>query len=115
MKTSLNLLAAFVATTAMTFLSGCGGSDEPAADTPTGQQSAEETGEKDHGHPHGGHGAGPHDGTLADWGGGKYHVEFTVDHDKKESIVYVLDGDENSPFPMVLSPIHSRVGSNGLS
>ena len=27
------------------------------------------------------HGAGPHNGTLADWGGGKFQVEFTVDHD----------------------------------
>jgi len=58
----------------------------------------------DHGHSHDddhhGHGAGPHDGTLADWGGGKYHVEFTVDHDKKETVIYVLGSDEKTPAPV---------------
>jgi len=59
----------------------------------------------DHGHKHDGehdheHGAGPHDGTLADWGGGKYHVEFTVDHDKKETVVYVLGADMKTPSPV---------------
>ncbi len=58
-----------------------------------------------HGHPHEGdghaaHGAGPHDGTLADWGGGKYHVEFTVDHDTKETVVYVLGSDEKTATPV---------------
>lgn len=52
------------------------------------------------GHTHGGHGAGPHEGTLADWGGGKYHVEFTVDHDKKKATVYVLGSDEKTPAPV---------------
>lgn len=58
---------------------------------------------KDHGHSHDDdhhHGAGPHDGTLADWGGGKYHVEFTVDHDKKEAVIYVFGGDEKTPAPV---------------
>ena len=50
--------------------------------------------------PHGGHGAGPHGGTVVDWGGGKYHVEFTVDHDKQEGTVYVLGSDEKSPAPI---------------
>lgn len=59
----------------------------------------------DHGHSHGDgdhhdHGAGPHDGTLADWGGGKYHVEFTVDHDKKEAVIYVLGSDEKTAVPV---------------
>lgn len=31
----------------------------------------------------GGHGTGSLEGTLADWGGGKFHGEFAVDHDKK--------------------------------
>ncbi len=39
------------------------------------------------------------DGTLADWGGGKYHIEFTVDHGKKETVVYVLGADEETPAP----------------
>ncbi len=46
------------------------------------------------------HGEGPHGGTIADWGGGKYHVEFTVDHDKQEATVYVLGGDEKTPTPI---------------
>lgn len=50
--------------------------------------------------PHGGHGAGPHEGTVADWGGGKFHVEFTVDHDKQEGTVYILGSDEKSPVPI---------------
>ena len=58
-----------------------------------------------HGHSHAhdhhhDHGAGPHDGTLADWGGGKYHVEFTVDHDAKEAVVYVLGSDEKTAAPV---------------
>lgn len=63
-------------------------------------------GDHGHDHPHGeaghshGHGAGPHEGTLADWGGGKYHVEFTVDHDKKEATIYILGGDEKTPAPI---------------
>ncbi len=46
------------------------------------------------------HGAGPHDGTLADWGGGKYHVEFTVDHDKKQATAYILGNDEKTAVPI---------------
>jgi len=47
-----------------------------------------------------GHGAGPHEGVVTDWGGGKYHVEFAVDHDKKEATVYILGGDEKTPAPV---------------
>jgi hypothetical protein len=46
------------------------------------------------------HGAGPHGGTVADWGGGKYHVEFTVDHGKQEVRVYILGSDEKTPAPV---------------
>jgi hypothetical protein len=49
---------------------------------------------------HAGHGAGPHEGVVTDWGGGKYHVEFTVDHGKKEATVYILGGDEKTPSPV---------------
>jgi len=93
---------AVVATFAVSFLSGCGGSEEPspAPATPPAQQSATQTDGSDHGHDHAGHGASPHEGTLADWGGGKYHVEFTVDHDKKESVVYIHGSDEKTPEPI---------------
>ncbi len=46
---------------------------------------------------HGGHAAGPHGGTVVDWGGGKYHVEFTVDHDQQTGTVYILGPDGKSP------------------
>lgn len=60
----------------------------------------------DHAHDHDhsveghAHGAGPHDGTIADWGGGKYHVEFTVDHDAQQATVYILGGDEKTSTPI---------------
>ena len=46
------------------------------------------------------HGAGPHGGAVADWGGGAYHVEFTVDHDKKEATVFVLGSDGHTTKPI---------------
>jgi hypothetical protein len=46
------------------------------------------------------HGEGPHGGAVADWGGGKFHVEFTVDHAKKEATVYILGSDEKTPVPI---------------
>ncbi|MCM2372267.1 hypothetical protein [Aporhodopirellula aestuarii] len=58
-----------------------------------------------------GHGAGPHDGTLADWGGGKYHVEFTVDHDQQQATVFVLGGDEKSPEPIAAESIELSIVS----
>ena len=69
----------------------------------------------DHGHTHtadgghGDHGAGPHDGTVADWGGGKYHVEFTVDHSKQEGTVYILGSDEKSPVPIAAESIELSI------
>ena len=52
------------------------------------------------------HGSGPHGGTIADWGGGTYHVEFTVDHDKKEATVYIIGSDAKSPAPIKAQTIH---------
>jgi hypothetical protein len=37
---------------------------------------------------------------LADWGGGKYHVEFTVDHDNRQATVYILGSDEKTASPI---------------
>ena len=51
------------------------------------------------------HGEGPHGGTIADWGGGKYHVEFTVDHDKKEATIYVLGDDAKTAHPIAAKKI----------
>lgn len=104
MKTSQLTLSSVAALLSVSFIVGCGGKTTPQPVTPPSGTSS--TPESDHGHPHedgaahGGHGAGPHEGTLADWGGGKYHVEFTVDHDKKEATVYVLGSDEKTPEPI---------------
>ena len=70
---------------------GCGKTNEPMPE----KQPAGATAEDDHHHD-----AGPHGGTVADWGGGEYHVELTVDHGKKEAVVYVLDGDAKNPVPV---------------
>jgi hypothetical protein len=72
---------------------GCGEKPAPAPASQT------QVGAGDHGHEHA-HGAGPHGGTLTDWGGGAYHVEFTVDHDKKQATVYIVGSDEKSPSPI---------------
>lgn len=79
----------------LTLALGCGGGDQPA---PAKTSPAKD--DHSHAHGHDGHGAGPHDGTLADWGGGKYHVEFCVDHDKQEATVYVLGDDEKTAVPI---------------
>lgn len=103
LMTGINCRNLFVALTAALTAVGCGPSAPPAGQAPTTPAA---TAKGDHGHSHasdgshGGHGAGPHEGTLADWGGGKYHVEFTVDHDKQETVVYVLGSDEKTPSPI---------------
>ena len=93
--------AALLAATIIT--GGCTQASAPQQARPT----ASKAGEHDHGHARGhdhdhehDHGAGPHGGTLADWGGGKYHVEFTVDHDKQEAVVYLLGADMKTPVPV---------------
>ena len=70
--------------------------------TTTTTEPAARAGHDDHGHgehEHS-HGDAPHGGTLADWGGGKLHAEFTVDHDKKETVVYILGEDAKTPSPI---------------
>ncbi len=102
----LNLFAGL---TVAAIFAGCAPAPAPAPtkpSTPVAQDDKGHThdGEGAHAHPHKegghGHGAGPHEGTLADWGGGKYHVEFTVDHDKHEATIYVLGSDEKTPTPI---------------
>lgn len=96
MKRYFVLFACCVALAASTV--GCGGAAPAPAPGP-----AAKSGDTGHGHDHGG---GPHDGTMTDWGGGKYHVEFTVDHDKKEVTVYIIGGDAKSPSPVKAASIH---------
>jgi len=88
---------ALACSAALPFAAGCSQTPAPApAQAPQVQAGADNRSEE---HEHG-HGAGPHGGTLTDWGGGAYHVEFTVDHDKKEATVYIVGSDEKSPSPI---------------
>lgn len=97
-----------VLATAALGLAGCGrpATSPPAvaAKPPARHDHDHAASDHDHDHDHAAgdhaHGAGPHGGTLADWGGGKYHVEFTVDHDAKEAVVYILGTDEKTPAPV---------------
>ena len=98
MKKLLDILALSVVTLTI----GCGTSAVPKSEVPSHVHSDGTTHVHGDGkaHSHGTthtHGAGPHGGTLADWGGGKYHVELTVDHSKKELVVYLLESDEKTP------------------
>lgn len=101
MKTTLASLTVGCAAIGIMFLSGCSKPDQPAPATSATDATSTPD---DHGHEHPegghGHGAGPHGGTLADWGGGAYHVEFTVDHDKQQAVVYILGSDEKTAEPV---------------
>jgi hypothetical protein len=88
MKWHLLLLAC---TALLPWAAGCGQSAPPDAASQSPAVS------EDQGHDHG---SAPHGGTLTDWGGGAYHVEFTVDHDKKEATVYIIGSDAKSPAPI---------------
>ena len=101
----LNLtLTSRIAIGTFAFVAGCGDSQQPVTHN-NAQQPANHS--DDSGHA--GHGAGPHDGTLADWGGGKYHVEFTVDHDKQEATVFILGDDEKTPSPIEAEEIQLSI------
>lgn len=77
---------------------GCGQQDDqpPAART-NGNENARASAGEGAGHSHG---DAPHGGTIADWGGGAYHVEFTVDHDAKSTTVYILGDDAQTAAPV---------------
>ena len=88
-------------------LAGCGDSQKTKTSVTGGSEARTAEHAGDHGHS--GHGAGPHDGTLADWGGGKYHVEFMVDHDKREATVFVLGDDEKTLSPIKTDEIQLSI------
>ncbi len=96
--------------TAILAFTGCDKNSPPApaAVPKTGATTGGKTEAKtdDAGHVHG---AGPHGGTLTDWGGGEYHVEFTADHDKKEATVYIIGSDEKSKVAIKAERIHLLV------
>jgi hypothetical protein len=78
-------------------LAGCNTS-APPADPGTATSGDSHAGHDDEAHAHD-HGAGPHDGTIGEFGGGK-HIEFIADHAKQEATVYILGGDAKSPAPI---------------
>lgn len=78
---------------ASTLVVGCGPKEEKEGKT-TKPDAKKDAGE------HHDHGAGPHGGAVGEWGDGNYHVEFTVDHGKKEATVYVLGSDGKSAAPV---------------
>ncbi len=102
------LLALLACSATLFALTGCGKSPEPA---PAPKANAPEStgGSSDQGEDHPAHGSGPHGGAITDWGGGAYHVEFTVDHDKKEATVYILGSDEKSPSPIKAESIQVTI------
>jgi hypothetical protein len=83
-------LGLLVAALAVTGCSPEGGTTPAAKD----QAAVKNTGKKAE-HTHG---KGPNGGVVFDLG--KYHAEFTVDHDKKECTVLVLGQDEKTPTPV---------------
>ena len=103
MKKNLAPLVSLALVAATAFVVGCPAPAPPAPKPapPTTQTSAAP---KD-APKHAAHGEGPHEGAVADWGGGKYHVEFTVDHDKQEATVYVLGDDEKTATPIKAATI----------
>lgn len=114
----MNKLSFIAMLSLLVVLSGC----KQSGSTSTPDQSASsDSAADDHGHnqanrdPHDhsveghAHGVGPHDGVIADWGGGQYHVEFTVDHGKQQATVYVLGSDERTPTPIDAESIELSV------
>jgi hypothetical protein len=81
---------------ALAVVIGCGSSPNKAVKTEGTAKTAEKNPEKEE-HSHG---AGPHGGTITEWGAEAYHVEFTVNHEKKEATVYILGGDAKTPSPI---------------
>ncbi|MBY0524387.1 MAG: hypothetical protein K2R98_13355 [Gemmataceae bacterium] len=89
---SIRTLAAGLAFVAVALVLGC---NKPDGTAPKGSTKNEPKGKEEHTH-----GKGPHGGAVGDWGGGKYHIEFTVDHPKKEARVYILGSNQKSPVPI---------------
>ena len=101
MKFSHISVLAVVSISAVSMFVGC--TNKP---TPDGEAKAAPASDTKAGEPQGhAHGVGPHGGAVADWGAGKFHVEFTVDHAKKEATVYVLGGDQKTPDPIKASSL----------
>ena len=102
----LSTLTLAILTATTLGLSGCRQPPPPPPAAAAKTAAPADHDDHDHAAPHAHgdheHGEGPHGGTVADWGGGKYHVEFTVDHDAKQATVYLLGADEKTPSPVTI-------------
>ncbi|KAA5544544.1 hypothetical protein FYK55_09490 [Roseiconus nitratireducens] len=96
---------------ALLSIAGCQSSSEtePQTTAEAPHDHGDSESQQDHSVEGHGHGVGPHDGTVADWGGGKFHVEFTVDHDQQQATVYILGPDETSPVPIEAETIELSI------
>lgn len=79
-------------------VTGCGEQPKPEQTPATPPPTASTEG----GHSHG---EGPNGGAVADWGGGKYHAEFTVNHDTQEATVFILDNNAKNPAPLKIEKL----------
>jgi hypothetical protein len=91
MKKLMNVAGGLTVAAVLSLVLGCPPSTPPGSGKPT---TTEQQGD------HGDHGPGPHGGAVGDWGGGKLHFEFIVDHVKKEATVYILGSDEKTATPI---------------
>lgn len=81
--------------TALALFAVTGCSEQPGPEQAPATTSPTASTEEGHSH-----GEGPNGGVVADWGGGMYHVEFTVNHDMQEATVYILDDNAKNPAPI---------------
>jgi hypothetical protein len=91
----------FIAISLVVSVVGCDSAKKTTATTSSNERGSSST--TSHAHEHGeehSHGDGPHGGLIIDWGGGKFHAEFLVDHAKQEATVFVLGSDEKTPAPV---------------
>jgi hypothetical protein len=87
----LRLFGILALVLALAVFTGCSGKTDGTSKD--GDKSTRKDGDDDH-HDHG---AGPHDGTIFDFG--KWHAEFNVDHKTKEATVHILTY-KNKPSPI---------------
>jgi hypothetical protein len=79
-------LGAAILGLSLIWTTGCGKTD------PTAPKPDDKKKDEDHGH-----GTGPHEGVVFDFGGGKWHGEFKPSHAKKDATVWILGADEKTP------------------
>ena len=80
----------------LTFALGATGCGDKTATPTTAPKAQVVEGEGEHNH-----GKGPNGGVVFDLG--KYHAEFTVNHDKKECTVLMISGDNENAKPMAVA------------